>query len=113
MPLVVLIDDQSASASEIFAAAIRDNRRGSVIGQRSFGKGSVQGIFPLGYAGAGIRLTTAKFYSPAETLSAKSASSLILSSLRGKKATSSATGCQRRRGPAKAIEAARGQIARR
>jgi len=64
VPLVVLIDDQSASASEIFAAAIRDNKRGTVIGERSFGKGSVQGIFPLGYAGAGIRLTTAKFYSP-------------------------------------------------
>ncbi len=64
VPLVVLIDDQSASASEIFAAAIRDNRRGTVVGERSFGKGSVQGIFPLGYAGAGIRLTTAKFYSP-------------------------------------------------
>lgn len=64
VPLVVLIDDQSASASEIFAAAIRDNRRGTVIGERSFGKGSVQGIFPLGYAGAGIRLTTAKFYGP-------------------------------------------------
>lgn len=64
VPLVVLIDDQSASASEIFAAAIRDNRRGTVVGERSFGKGSVQGIFPLGYAGAGIRLTTAKFFSP-------------------------------------------------
>jgi carboxyl-terminal processing protease len=64
VPLVVLIDDQSASASEIFAAAIHDNRRGAIVGQRSFGKGTVQGIFPLGYAGAGIRLTTAKFYSP-------------------------------------------------
>ncbi len=64
VPLVVLIDDQSASASEIFAAAIHDNRRGAIVGERSFGKGSVQGIFPLGYAGAGIRLTTAKFYSP-------------------------------------------------
>lgn len=64
VPLVVLIDDQSASASEIFAAAIRDNRRGSVVGDRSFGKGSVQGIFPLGHAGIGVRLTTAKFYSP-------------------------------------------------
>jgi len=64
VPLVVLIDRDSASASEIFAGAIRDNRRGDVIGERSFGKGSVQGIFPLGYAGAGIRLTTAQFYSP-------------------------------------------------
>ncbi len=64
VPLVVLIDGDSASASEIFAAAIRDNRRGAIVGERSFGKGSVQGIFPLGIGGAGIRLTTAKFYSP-------------------------------------------------
>jgi carboxyl-terminal processing protease len=64
VPLVVLIDGDSASASEIFAAAIKDSRRGTVIGTRSYGKGSVQGIFPLGYAGAGARITTAKFYSP-------------------------------------------------
>jgi len=64
VPLVVLIDGDSASASEIFAGAIKDNNRGQIVGSTSFGKGSVQGIFPLGYAGAGIRLTTAKFYSP-------------------------------------------------
>ena len=64
VPLVVLIDGDSASASEIFAAAIRDNRRGTIVGSRSFGKGSVQGIFPMTRSGAGIRLTTAKFYSP-------------------------------------------------
>ena len=64
VPLIVLIDGNSASASEIFAGAIRDHRRGTVIGQRSYGKGSVQGIFPLEESGAGIRLTTAKFYSP-------------------------------------------------
>jgi len=64
VPLVVLIDGDSASASEIFAAAIKDNNRGEVVGQRSYGKGSVQGIFPLGYGGAGVRLTTALFYSP-------------------------------------------------
>jgi len=64
VPLVVLIDGDSASASEIFAAAIKDSGRGKVIGSRSYGKGSVQGIFPLGYAGAGARITTAKFYSP-------------------------------------------------
>lgn len=64
VPLVVLIDGDSASASEIFAAAIRDNRRGTIVGERSFGKGSVQGIFPLGHAGSGVRLTTAKFFSP-------------------------------------------------
>ncbi len=64
VPLVVLIDGDSASASEIFAGAIKDNNRGTLVGSKSFGKGSVQGIFPLGYGGAGIRLTTAKFYSP-------------------------------------------------
>jgi carboxyl-terminal processing protease len=64
VPLVVLIDGDSASASEIFAGAIKDSGRGKIIGQRSYGKGSVQGIFPLGKSGAGARLTTAKFYSP-------------------------------------------------
>jgi carboxyl-terminal processing protease len=64
VPLVVLIDEDSASASEIFAGAIHDHRRGTVVGHRSYGKGSVQGIFPLRIAQAGIRLTTAKFYSP-------------------------------------------------
>jgi carboxyl-terminal processing protease len=64
VPLVLLIDGDSASASEILAGAIRDHRRGNIVGQRSYGKGSVQGIFPLATAGAGVRLTTAKFYSP-------------------------------------------------
>lgn len=68
MPLVVLIDGDSASASEIFAGAIQDHRRGTIVGTRSYGKGSVQGIFPLApvakLPGAGLRLTTAKFYSP-------------------------------------------------
>lgn len=64
MPLVLIIDQDSASAAEIFAGAIRDHRRGTVVGTRSYGKGSVQGIFPLGISGAGLRLTTAKFYSP-------------------------------------------------
>lgn len=64
VPLVVLIDGESASASEIFAGAIRDHRRGKLVGERSYGKGSVQGIFPLTIAGSGVRLTTAKFFSP-------------------------------------------------
>ncbi len=64
MPLVVIIDQDSASAAEIFAGAIRDHRRGTIVGVKSFGKGSVQGIFPLEDSTAGVRLTTAKFYSP-------------------------------------------------
>ena len=64
MPLVVLIDGDSASSSEIFAGAIRDHGRGTIVGARSYGKGSIQGIFPLDAAGVGMRLTTAKFFSP-------------------------------------------------
>ncbi len=64
VPLVLMIDHDSASAAEIFAGAIRDHRRGTLVGARSYGKGSVQGIFPLEFSTAGIRLTTAKFYSP-------------------------------------------------
>jgi carboxyl-terminal processing protease len=64
MPLVVVIDGESASSSEIFAGAIRDHGRGTIVGVRSYGKGSIQGIFPLESAGMGMRLTTAKFFSP-------------------------------------------------
>ncbi len=64
VPLVVLIDQDSASAAEIFAGAIREHRRGTVIGSRSYGKGSVQSIFPLNLTSGGLRLTTSKFYSP-------------------------------------------------
>lgn len=64
VPLVVLIDQDSASAAEIFAGAIRDHHRGTIVGVRSYGKGSVQGIFPLASHSAGLRLTTAKFFSP-------------------------------------------------
>lgn len=63
-PLVVLIDEGSASASEIFAAAVQDNRRGIVIGQKSYGKGTVQTHFPLSSISGNLRLTTARFYSP-------------------------------------------------
>ncbi len=65
VPLVVLIDSDSASASEIFAAAIRDNKRGLVVGTRSYGKGTVQTHFPLSSVRGDLRLTTAEFYSPA------------------------------------------------
>jgi len=64
LPLVVMIDGDSASSSEILAGAIRDHRRGTLVGSRSYGKGSIQGIFPLDAAGVGMRLTTAKFFSP-------------------------------------------------
>jgi carboxyl-terminal processing protease len=64
MPLVVIVDQDSASAAEIFAGAIRDHRRGRIVGVQSFGKGSVQMIIPLDESNAGVKLTTAKFYSP-------------------------------------------------
>ena len=64
VPLTVLIDSDSASASEIFAGAINDHDRGQLVGETSYGKGSVQGIFRLQAANCGLCLTTAKFYSP-------------------------------------------------
>jgi carboxyl-terminal processing protease len=64
MPMIVLIDRDSASASEILAGALKENNRATVIGERSYGKGSVQSIFALRTAPAGLKLTTAKFYSP-------------------------------------------------
>ena len=62
-PLVVLINRNSASASEIVAGAIQDHGRGLVVGETSFGKGLVQRLFPLPF-GAGLTLTTAKYYTP-------------------------------------------------
>jgi carboxyl-terminal processing protease len=67
VPLIVLIDGDSASASEIFAGAIRDLNRGRLVGQTTYGKGSVQVIFQMRSAKAGLCLTTAKFYSPNNT----------------------------------------------
>ena len=62
-PLIVLIDEYSASASEILSGALQDNRRALIMGRRSFGKGSVQSIVKLG-DGSGLRLTVAKYYTP-------------------------------------------------
>jgi carboxyl-terminal processing protease len=64
VPLFLLIDHDSASASEILAGAIHDHHRGTVVGEKSYGKGSVQGIFPLAASNVGVRLTTAKWYTP-------------------------------------------------
>ena len=63
LPLVVLINEGSASASEIVAGALRDHRRAIVMGTGSFGKGSVQSMIPITGHGA-LKLTTARYYTP-------------------------------------------------
>lgn len=78
MPVVVLVNRFSASASEIVAGALQDHRRAILLGTRSFGKGSVQTIIPLGANGA-IRLTTARYYTPSNrSIQAKGISPDIL-----------------------------------
>ena len=62
-PLIVLINGGSASASEIVAGALQDHRRATLLGSRSFGKGSVQTVIPIGAFGA-LKLTTARYYTP-------------------------------------------------
>jgi carboxyl-terminal processing protease len=62
-PMVVLVNEYSASASELVAGALKDNGRASLVGTKTFGKGSVQSIFPLP-GGAALRLTTQRYYTP-------------------------------------------------
>jgi carboxyl-terminal processing protease len=66
VPLVVLVDGETASAAELVAGAIRDHRRGVLVGQRTAGKGTVQYIYPLKTVPSGLRLTAARYYSPLE-----------------------------------------------
>jgi len=64
IPMVLLINDYSASASEIVAGALQDHHRCLIVGERTFGKGSVQNLLPLGAGSSFIKLTTAKYYLP-------------------------------------------------
>ncbi|MGI9474145.1 MAG: S41 family peptidase [Rubripirellula sp.] len=63
-PIAILIDGNSASASEIVAACLQDNQRAAIVGTRSYGKGTVQNILPLQYGRSALRLTVARYYRP-------------------------------------------------
>ena len=64
LPLIVLVDGGSASASEIVAGAIKDHGRGLIMGSKTFGKASVQKVFPLGSSGAAVKITVARYFTP-------------------------------------------------
>jgi C-terminal processing protease CtpA/Prc len=69
MPLALLVNEASASASEVFAGAIKDHRLGTIVGERTYGKASVQSVVHLkdllpGEAGGGLKITTAHYYTP-------------------------------------------------
>ena len=66
-PIIILINEGSASASEIVAGALQDHKRAIILGKKSYGKGSVQSIIPLGKDGA-LRLTTAHYFTPSGKL---------------------------------------------
>ena len=68
VPLVVLVDSETASAAEVLAGALKENRRAVVVGQTTFGKGSIQCVVPLEKTPAGIRITVARLFSPANHL---------------------------------------------
>ena len=66
IPVAILIDGNSASASEIVAACLQDHGRAVIVGTRSYGKGTVQNIFPLQYGRSALRLTVARYYRPSD-----------------------------------------------
>jgi carboxyl-terminal processing protease len=64
LPLIVMVDGDTASAAEVVAGALKENQRATLVGQTTFGKGSVQCVLQLSSAAAGIRVTVARFFSP-------------------------------------------------